>query len=97
MVPKGRGVAFVVDSSGAFVVGVNPHDSVWLQRAMAPINVLEVFGRRDGDLNLVSRSHDLVFGDWNTFCTRRASSVAGMYLYTGFSLDFGLVDGVSRR
>ncbi|KAJ6889539.1 hypothetical protein NC652_030328 [Populus alba x Populus x berolinensis] len=62
---------------------------------MAPINVLEVFGRRDGDLNLVSRSHDLVFGDWNTFCTRRASSVAGMYLYMGFSLDFGLVVGAS--
>lgn len=96
MVPKRRGVAFVVDSSGAFVVGVNPHDSIWLQRAMAPINVFEVFGRRDGDLNLVSKSHDLVFGDWNTFCMRRASSVAGMYLYIGFSLDFGLVVGVRR-
>jgi hypothetical protein len=58
LVPKRRGVAFVVDSSGAFVVGVNPRDSIWLQRAMAPVNVFEVFGRRDGDFNLVSRSHD---------------------------------------
>ncbi|CBI22640.3 unnamed protein product, partial [Vitis vinifera] len=57
LVPGRKGVAVMVDFGGALSVRFHPNHGVWLQRAVAPVHVLQIFGGGDLELELEARGH----------------------------------------
>lgn len=53
LVPDGFGRAGIIRFSGETAVGVNPEDDVGLEIAVTPVDVLQVLGGDDGDVDVV--------------------------------------------
>lgn len=52
LVPDGAGGAAVVGLGGQLAIGVEPEDGVGLEFAVAPVDVLEMLGRHDRQIQI---------------------------------------------
>lgn len=52
LVPDGAGGAAVIGLGGQLAIGVEPEDSVGLEFAVAPVDVLEMLGRHDRQIQI---------------------------------------------
>lgn len=53
LVPNGSSIAGIIGLSGSPVVRVNPKDDIGLEIAVMPIDIFQVLGGDDGDLEIV--------------------------------------------